>query len=48
VYWEAEDVHLELGPRVYGTSDESNTIMHRFVKATGVPYSIGHNYWRAG
>lgn len=34
---------IELG--FDGTTDESNSIMHRFKKAFGVPYSISHNYW---
>jgi hypothetical protein len=45
VYWSDEDTYTELGKRVYGTTDESNSIMHRFRKAFGIPYSIGHNYW---
>ena len=45
VYWEDEATHLELGVRVYRSTDETNSIMHRFVKAFGVLYSIGHNYW---
>lgn len=34
---------IELGFEV--TSDESSPMLHRFSKATGVPYDLSHNYW---
>lgn len=38
---------IELGFRM--ASDESSSLLHRFVKAVpGTVYDISHNYWRRG
>lgn len=45
--WDLSDSvmnEIELGFR--GATDESSSIMHRFSKAYGIPYSINHNFWR--
>lgn len=48
-YWSwsmADAVMNEFELGFDGADDDSSAIMHRFSKATGVPYNISHNYWR--
>lgn len=37
---------IEVGDRAACSYDESNSIMHRFVKAVGIEYDLSHNFWR--
>ena len=50
-YWSmtsADAVMNEFELHFDGASDESSSIMHRFVKAFGIHYDISHNFWRNG
>lgn len=48
-YWSwtmADAVMNEIELGFTNMTDESSSIMHRFVKAFGGVYDISHNYWR--